>query len=206
MGGFTKLFKIQYQPMGFSWMVFADRTDFDRSHYDFHYVQREFLGDVRCLIFDVTPKKNAGTGRFHGRIWVEDQDYNIVRVNGTYCSCSTKRVLSSTWIVGVSIWCVGYWMPAYIYSEEGDFRYGSSDKMAFKAQTRHLGLPCEEEPRDDELTEVNGRLHGKRRKSGGAGCFSAGSAVAWQQQAETTSWSAYTNAGLLAPQAKSTNS
>ena len=42
--------------MGFSWMVYADRTDFDREHYDFHYVRREFLGDVRCLVFDVTPK------------------------------------------------------------------------------------------------------------------------------------------------------
>src|SRR5207302_10712459 len=84
MGGFNKLFKVQYQPMGFSWMVYADRTDFDRSHYDFHYIRREFLGDVRCLVFDVTPKKGSGRGRFLGRLWVEDQDYNIVRLNGTY--------------------------------------------------------------------------------------------------------------------------
>jgi len=35
MGGFNKLFKVQYQPLGFSWMVYADRTDFDREHYDF---------------------------------------------------------------------------------------------------------------------------------------------------------------------------
>ena len=45
--------------MGFSWMIYADRTDFDREHYDFNYVRREFLGDVRCMIFDVTPKKDA---------------------------------------------------------------------------------------------------------------------------------------------------
>ena len=68
MGGFNKLFKVQYQPLGFSWMVYADRTDFDRAHYDFHYIRREFLGDVRCLVFDVTPKKNAGKGRFQGRV------------------------------------------------------------------------------------------------------------------------------------------
>ena len=59
MGGFSKLFKVQYQPLGFSWMIFADRNDFDREHYDFRYVRREFLGDVRCLVFDVTPKKDA---------------------------------------------------------------------------------------------------------------------------------------------------
>ena len=32
MGGFAKLYKVQYQPLGFSWMVYADRTDFDREH------------------------------------------------------------------------------------------------------------------------------------------------------------------------------
>ena len=32
MGGVTKLFRIQYQPMGFSWMIFADRQNFDRAH------------------------------------------------------------------------------------------------------------------------------------------------------------------------------
>ena len=84
MGGVHKLFKVQYQPLGFSWMVYADRTDFDRDHYDFRYARREFLGDVRCLVFDVTPKKGSGKGRFLGRIWVEDQGYNIVRLNGTY--------------------------------------------------------------------------------------------------------------------------
>src|SRR4029077_3456240 len=82
MGGFSKLFKVQYQPVGFSWMVYADRSDFDREHYDFHYIRREFLGDVRCLVFDVMPKKNSGKGRFLGRVWVEDQDFNIVRLNG----------------------------------------------------------------------------------------------------------------------------
>ena len=35
LGGFQKLYKVQYQPMGFSWMVYADRTDFDREHYEF---------------------------------------------------------------------------------------------------------------------------------------------------------------------------
>src|SRR5271165_3220631 len=67
LGGLQKLYKVQYQPLGFSWMVYADRTDFDREHYEFHYVRREFLGDVRCLVFDVTPKPKSGRGRFLGR-------------------------------------------------------------------------------------------------------------------------------------------
>ena len=56
LGGFGKLFKLEYNPMGFSWMIFADRDDFDRAHYDFKYIRREFLGDVRCFVFDVTPR------------------------------------------------------------------------------------------------------------------------------------------------------
>ena len=74
-------------------MIFADRDDFDRAHYDFKYVHREFLGDVRCIVFDVTPKKDAGKGRFLGRIWVEDQDYNIVRLNGTYAPAAAQRAV-----------------------------------------------------------------------------------------------------------------
>ncbi len=93
MGGFQKLYKVQYQPLGFSWMVYADRTDFDRNHYEFRYVRREFLGDIRCLVFDVTPKKDAGRGRFLGRIWVEDQGFNIVRLNGTYVSGAAQFLL-----------------------------------------------------------------------------------------------------------------
>jgi hypothetical protein len=30
LGGLTKRFKFQYQPLGFSWMIFADRNEFDR--------------------------------------------------------------------------------------------------------------------------------------------------------------------------------
>ena len=40
LGGLTKKFKLQYQPLGFSWMLFVDRNDFDRQHYNFHYARR----------------------------------------------------------------------------------------------------------------------------------------------------------------------
>src|ERR1700687_3309054 len=84
LGGFTRLFTFQYKPLGFSWMIYADRDNFNRKTYDFQYVRREFLGDVRCIVFEASAKQGTGPGRFHGRIWVEDQDYNIVRLNGTY--------------------------------------------------------------------------------------------------------------------------
>src|SRR2546421_3998545 len=153
MGGFSKLFKFEYKPMGFSWMIFADREDFDRNHYDFRYVRREFLGDVRCLVFDVTPKKGAGKGRFIGRIWVEDQEYNIVRLNGTYATRpkNSEFFHMDSWRLNL---IPGYWVPAYIYSEEGDFSYGAKDKMAFKAQTRLWGYNLQKGGKDSELTQV----------------------------------------------------
>jgi len=57
---------------------------FDKTHYKFDYVRREFLGEVRTLVFDVTPLPKTGKGRFVGRIWVEDQDSTSSGLNGAY--------------------------------------------------------------------------------------------------------------------------
>src|SRR5262245_24624121 len=197
MGGVTKLFRIQYQPMGFSWMVFADRQNFDRSHYDFHYVHREFLGEVRCLVFEVIPKKNAGTGLFHGQIWVEDQDYNIVRLNGTYEPRPRNAFYfhMDSWRLNL---VPGYWIPSYIYSEEGDFSYGSKDKEAFKAQSRIWGYDVMRNSRDDELTDL--KVDAVKDESAVAQDLSPLEAQrAWQQQAEDNVVERLQKAALIAP-------
>src|SRR5271165_6921007 len=62
-------FAMQFLPDGFLQMIFIDTNGFDKQHYKFDYVRREFLGEVRCLVFDVTPKEKSGKGRFLGRIW-----------------------------------------------------------------------------------------------------------------------------------------
>ena len=53
-------FAMQFLPDGFLQMIFIDTNGFDRQHYKFDYVRREFLGEVRCLVFDVTPEPKAG--------------------------------------------------------------------------------------------------------------------------------------------------
>src|SRR3984893_8984949 len=55
-------FAMQYLPDGFLQMIFIDTNGFDKQHYKFDYVRREFLGEVRCLVFDVTPREKAGKG------------------------------------------------------------------------------------------------------------------------------------------------
>ena len=42
-------------PRGFAQMAFPDLHDFNRQTYSFEFVRREFLGEVRCLVFDVAP-------------------------------------------------------------------------------------------------------------------------------------------------------
>ena len=77
------MYALQFLPLGFAQMVVVD-SDFQKRNYDFTFVRREFLGEMRCLVIDLHPKEGDKTARFLGRIWVEDQDYNIVRFNGTY--------------------------------------------------------------------------------------------------------------------------
>jgi len=202
LGGFTRLFKFQYKPMGFSWMIYADR-DFNRHIYDFKYVQREFLGDVRCIVFDVSAKKGTGNGRFRGRIWVEDQDYNIVRLNGTY-----EPRPRNAYFFHLDSWRLnlipGYWVPAYIYSEEGDFSHDSKDiskdQIAFKAQTRLWGYDLTKGAPDSELTQV---LVDSTVKDESAAAQDASPLEAqwqWQQQAGDNVIERLQRAGLLAPE------
>jgi len=178
--------------------VYADRTDFDRSHYEFHYVRREFLGDVRCLVFDVTPRKDSGKGRFLGRIWVEDQDYNIVRLNGTYVPAPRNSFFfhMDSWRLNL---IPGYWVPAYIYSEEGDFSAGVKNKTAFKAQTRIWGYDLKKEGGSDELTQI--RVDSvKDESSSGQDASPLQAERQWQQQAEDNVIERLTRAGLVAPE------
>ena len=198
LGGFHKLYKVQYQPTGFSWMVYADRTDFDREHYSFSYIRREFLGDVRCLVFDVKPKAKSGRGRFLGRIWVEDQDFNIVRLNGTYAPAPRNSYFfhMDSWRLNL---IPGYWVPAFIYSEEGDFSAGVKNKLAFKAQTRIWGYDLKKGGKDDELTNI--RVDSVQDNSASAQDASPLQAEReWQQQAEDNVVERLTAAGLLAPE------
>src|ERR1019366_2143952 len=71
----TSLYALHFLQLGFAQMVVLD-PDFQKKYYNFPFVRREFLGEVRCLVIDVEPRKDVPPqGRFIGRIWVEDQDY-----------------------------------------------------------------------------------------------------------------------------------
>src|SRR5712664_737955 len=146
-------FALQFVPDGFLQMIFLDTNGFDKQHYKFDYVRREFLGEVRCLVFDVTPQEKSGKGRFLGRIWVEDQDFNIVRFNGAYSGNG-----HSSWWFHFDSWRTnvqpGLWMPSFVYSEEKDMHYNLTKKLDFKAQTRLWGYNLGHASQEQELSKI----------------------------------------------------
>jgi hypothetical protein len=142
-----------YVPAGFISTMLIDGEHFDRQHYNLTYVRREFLGDVRCLVFDVTPAgKSAAPNAYTGRIWVEDQEYNIVRTKGTHDGGSfSHQFHSDVWRQNLR---PGLWLPTYVYSEESDMKYGVVRKLHFKSQTRLWGYDVKYNMPQEELTRV----------------------------------------------------
>jgi hypothetical protein len=146
---------MQFLPRGFLQMIYIDTNGFDKKNYKFEYIRREFLGEIRCLVFDVTPTRENDRGRFQGRIWVEDQSFHIVRFNGAY-----MRPSKANYFFHFDSWRLfagdNQWLPAYIYSEESDLRYGVTRKLQFKAQVRLWGydLNASRVRREQELNKV----------------------------------------------------
>lgn len=149
---------VQYMPEGFAQMAVIDPASFNRSTYKFEYIRREFLGEVRCLVFDVAPNDPAGAGRFVGRIWVDDQTYCITRANGAYQKKSEAEMYFhfDSWRVNHA---PGVWTPAVIYIEDSvslpnDGASASVKPVRFKAQTRIWGYENSSVSRLEELTSI----------------------------------------------------
>jgi hypothetical protein len=142
-GAFSKLYSLS--PVGFSSMIFVDRAGFDRKNYRFRPMHSEFLGEVKCLVFEVSPNKEQST-RFRGAIWVEDEGYNIVRFNGSY---GTFHI--DSWRMNLR---PGVWLPAVVYSEEFDSNKPQTGSPRLKAQTRLWGYNLAPAGREAEFTEI----------------------------------------------------
>jgi hypothetical protein len=181
---------VTYVPNGFLHMMFLDASDFDVQHYEFRYIHREFLGSVRTEVFDVHPKV-AGMGRFRGRMWVEDQDSNIVRFNGAFTSPSINEDLSKhyfhfdSWRMNVQ---PGIWLPVAVYVEEN----------GLKAQTHFWGYSLKLPAREGE--NVSMRVDDAEDKSDDAQDVSPLQAQReWITQAENNVLDRLVEAGLVAP-------
>ena len=130
-------YALRYSPAELSRAVLVDEN-LNRQRYKFTFVRREMLGDVRCLVFHVEPRGESAGSRFLGNIWVEDEDFKIVRFNGTYVPHPRSRpsLHFDSWRLNL---LPKTWLPAYVYSEESDEETKLGHKVRYRAQTRLWG-------------------------------------------------------------------
>ncbi len=195
----TGVYSLHFLPMGFAQMVLLD-TDFQKKYYKFNFVRREFLGDLRCLVIDVQPREGDKVARFMGRIWVEDQDYNIVRFNGTYYPQPKINFFFhfDSWRLNMR---PGVWLPAYVYTEESNLKTGLTKTMHFKAQTRLWGYDLKGLGKNEEFTQilVDAPQSVKDQSDAAADATPIVAERMWEKQAEENAVERLQKIGLLAP-------
>jgi hypothetical protein len=194
----NSFYKPRYRHMGFMQMVYLN-YNFDAEHYELKYLRRQFLGEVRTLVFDVVPKRRDNT-YFIGRIWVEDQDYNIVRFNGTYGSSNDFDFFLhfDSWRLNMQ---PGLWLPAYIYTEETDAHYSTFQKVVMKGQTRLWAYDLKHSGRQSEFTTMTVESQDVTDESGRSAneINPVQSQHMWEREAEDNVLDRMERAGVLAP-------
>jgi hypothetical protein len=101
--------------------------------YNILYVGQQQEDELRCYVFDVAPKAIEGKKRyFQGRLWVDDQDLQIVKTSGKTVPDIRKKNNENlfpkftTWREQVD---GRYWFPAYTKAD---------DTLHFKLNDVHI--------------------------------------------------------------------
>ena len=92
------------------------------SQYDFNYLGKEHIDELDLYVFDVTPKvipdpKKSKQRLFTGRIWVDDQELEIVKSKGKAVpeTKENKFPVVETWRENID---GKYWFPSYVASDD----------------------------------------------------------------------------------------
>ena len=101
--------------------------------YDFKYVGKEQVDELQTYVFDVAPKvlpKKVSERRFDGRIWVDQDDLQIVKVRGKAVPQGNQRFpLFETYREQID---GHYWFPTYTSAD---------DELVFpKGQVVHIRM------------------------------------------------------------------
>ena len=140
--------------------VQAFALEYSKMHeYTFSYVGKEKIDELDTYVFDVTPKVLSDARRlaaieksktperyFQGRIWVDDQDLQIVKARGKGVP-ETKKQKFPTFETYREQIDGKYWFPTYSYADD-ELNFGSG-------QTVHLRMRI-------KFTDFE-RLRGKAR-------------------------------------------
>ena len=155
-----------FEPEGFLQMSFLDLDGFDKDHYMLKPAGRAFLGDVRCYVFDVARTLKAKGPRFRGRIWVEDQDFTIVRMNGDYAPEThfSVRHFENEYYLHFDSWRTNVkahtWLPSDIFSQE-IAEHVPTGGPRFKARTHLWGYGLTTRNNQEELGRLLIESEGK---------------------------------------------
>jgi muconolactone delta-isomerase len=108
--------------------------------YDFKYVGKEKIDELSLYVFDVSPKvmpdpKKTKERLFSGRVWVDDQDLQIVKTKGKGLP-ETKRNKFPTVETYREQIDGRYWFPTYSYADE-ELIFESGDVLHIRMKVRY---------------------------------------------------------------------
>lgn len=104
--------------------------------YSFRYVGRERIDELNLYVFDVSPKvlpdaKKTKERFFKGRVWVDDQDFQIVKTKGKGLPETKNNKFPTVETYREQI-DGRYWFPTYSYAD---------DELVFEnGQTLHVRM------------------------------------------------------------------
>lgn len=197
----NNFYKMNYVPAGFMQLIFLNYA-FDKDHYDLKFLREQFLGSVRTKVYDVVPLPHVKGPHFVGRIWVEEENSNIVRLNGTYEPQSRNKYYFhfDSWRMNLQ---PGLWLPVYVYTEESDADYAMFRHLAMKGQTRLWGYDLKHSGQQSEYTNVRVESEDQdvsdKSATGDNEFVPVQSQHLWEREAEDNVLDRMERAGILAP-------
>jgi len=183
-------------PRGFAQMALIDHQGLGEEHYEFENPHGEFLGEVRCIAFDVKPKAKEPPGRFVGRIWVEDRAFHVVRFSGTYTSSRPGRYFhfnSYREQVGP-----GLWLPSITYIEE-TAPNGKPSAGDLKGLVRFWSFAAAGPPKTDTFTNIIIEAPEPPQDAAANELSRTEALREWERQAEENTLQRMEKAGLAGP-------
>lgn len=135
-GGGNRVEKILFEPVSTLTEVQITQADLENlggldpfaiepkyiDRYKFTYLGKEKIDELNLFVFDVAPKvvpkaEKGGLKLFQGRIWVDDQDYLIVKSKGKAIpELKNERFATiETWRENID---GKYWFPSYSSSDD----------------------------------------------------------------------------------------
>lgn len=109
------------------------------AQYDFKYVGQEKIDELSLYVFDVSPKvmpdpKKTKERFFSGRIWVDDQDLQIVKTKGKGVPETKNNKFPTVETYREQIG--RYWFPTYSYADE-ELIFENGDSLHIRMKIRY---------------------------------------------------------------------